>query len=400
MVIKNNDTLFIGLSHIGQVFALSWYKKFKNCSVYDFNKKNILNFKNKKFTIEEPNLVKLKKYANKIEILNQEKDIIKFKNIFFTYDTPLNLINGNPNLKLISKYLKKLLKLKFRKKINLFITSQVYPGFTEEITKQYKKKINIIYMVDTLKMGVASEVFLSPEQLIFGTEKKNLNIIKKIFRNFNSKIYIYTIKEAEFIKMSLNLYLFFSVSYANILDYAARKIGINFSNLLPSLENDKRIGKFAYIKPSLGVSGGHLERDCFYFQKINNLKLSNTIIKKLINFNNFRKKMLKKIILKYKNKKILIVGYSYKDNSMSLVNSVFKDIIYNKKFNIQIFDDRFKIKNSIKKNNIKNFQIFIYNYSNKKNEILIKKIIKNKKKFLINISNKKKFKEINSLNLF
>ena len=65
------------------------------------------------------------------------------------------------------------------------------------------KKINIIYMVDTLKMGVASEVFLSPEQLIFGTEKKNLNIIKKIFRNFNSKIYIYTIKEAEFIKMSL-----------------------------------------------------------------------------------------------------------------------------------------------------------------------------------------------------
>ena len=36
-----NEPLFIGLSHIGQVFSFCWSKKISNCAIFDFDKKNL-----------------------------------------------------------------------------------------------------------------------------------------------------------------------------------------------------------------------------------------------------------------------------------------------------------------------------------------------------------------------
>ena len=124
-------------------------------------------------------------------------------------------------------------------------------------------------MVDTLKMGLAINNFLNPEQLIFGGDEEDKKIIKSIFYNFKCKKYLFNFKEAELIKISINLYLFFSVTYANMLDGLGRENDIEFSKIISSLRNDKRIGNYSYIHPSLGMAGGHLERDSFYFQKIN-----------------------------------------------------------------------------------------------------------------------------------
>ena len=269
VIIKDSSILFLGLTHIGQIYSTSWLKKIGNCSVYDFNKLNLLNFKSKNFTEEEIFLKKIK-LKRKFNYLKKDKEIEKFDIIFFTYDTNLNQINGFPDLSDIKKYLKKLLALKLKKNCYIIITSQVYPGFTDKIFKDLKpeKKINYIYMVDTLRMGDASKSFLKPEQLIFGGDKKYYFFLKKLFNKFECKKYLFSIKEAELIKMAINLYLFFSVSYANLMDNFSRQNNLEFTKILRSLRNDKRIGKFSYICPSLGFSGGHLERDFFYLKQI------------------------------------------------------------------------------------------------------------------------------------
>lgn len=264
-------------------------------------------------------------------------------------------------------------------------------------------------MVDTLKMGNASKSFLKPEQLIFGGEKKNYFFLKKLFNKFKCKKYLFSVKEAELIKMAINLYLFFSVSYANLLDNFSRQNNVEFTKILGSLRNDKRIGKHSYIYPSLGISGGHLERDLFYLKQLNKSKIINKIIKQLFEFNNKRKNILNNEIdkLKIKNLKILIIGLSYKKNSYSITNSIFSNLINNPKYNLKIFDDTFSL-NEIPKNKkiknldfAKNFNLFIYNYSNKKNKIVIEKILKNDhKKLLINISNKEKLIGKNIKNIF
>ena len=409
---KKSNILFLGLTHIGQVYSTSWLTKIGPCAVHDFNKQNLKNFKKNVFTKEEPLLKKFKLIKN-FQYLNSNKDITKFDVIFFTYDTPINKIDGKPNLLNIKKYLQNLLTLKFTKNCSIFITSQVYPGFTEETIKEFKvnKKVKIFYMVDTLKMGQASNNFLYPEQLIFGGDKKNKEIINKLFNKFKCKKYLFSIKEAEIIKISINLYLFFSVSFANIMDNFAKENGIEFSKTLNALKNDKRISKFSYIQPSLGMAGGHLERDFFYFNKLNKNKISSQILSKMFFYNQARKNILEHEIknLKIKKLKILIIGISYKKQSYSTTNSFFSGLLKNKKLDVKIFDDQYDEADSSNRkfikdiNDAKYFNLFIYNYSSVLHAIKLKNLLsREKNKYLINVSfdNKGFFKGKNIINLF
>ena len=50
--------VFLGLTHIGQIYALSWCKKIGMCSVFDFDKKNLENFKKKNLLMKNQILKK------------------------------------------------------------------------------------------------------------------------------------------------------------------------------------------------------------------------------------------------------------------------------------------------------------------------------------------------------
>lgn len=394
--------VFLGLSHIGQVYSISWAKKIGKCSVFDFDKKNLEKFKKKKYTEEENSLNKIKFNKKNLIILDNAKKLEESKVVFFTYDTPINQ-NAIPNLNYIEKYIKKLLNIKFKYKVKIIITSQIYPGYLEYIKKKYlknNKQVELIYMVDTLKMGEAIERFTNPDQLIFGCDKKNKKIILKLFQNFKCKIFFFSIKESELIKVSINLYLYFSVNFANILENFSSELGISFSKIIRSLKTDPRIGKYAYINPSVGVSGGHLERDAFYIRTL--VKNNNTkkIFDNFKNFNSHMKRKLKSKILlftKKRIKKILIVGFSYKKNSFSLVGNIFKPILNDKRFKINVYDSFYpKINFNINqisdlKKGIAQADTVIYNYGKLNDLKIIKKeFSKKNKKNLINISSENK----------
>ena len=255
-------------------------------------------------------------------------------------------------------------------------------------------------MVDTLKMGSAIDRFLFPEQIILGTDFKNKEYLNELFKKFKCKKIFFGVKEAELIKISINLYLYFSVSYSNILDNLSKQIGLNFSKITESLRNDKRIGKYAYINPSVAISGGHLERDLYYLKLIKKSK----IIKKLTNnfqkFNDERKNILLEEIRKKnkkKNLKILILGSSYKENSFSNINSIFQEIIKFRNFKVKFYDSFFDINNlgikNIENNLLKGLNendFIILNYINRKDLVIIKNFFNNKinNRFLLNISSK------------
>jgi nucleotide sugar dehydrogenase len=397
---QTNYPLFVGLSHIGQIYSISWIKKIGPCGVFDFDKATLLNFKKSKFTNEEKKLTNIRFNKKKITFCKNFDDIKNYNIIFFTYDTPLN-DNGHPNVKYIENNLKKILKLKFDRKTTIFFTSQVYPGFTDYIKKKYLKnndQIKLIYMVDTLKMGNAINRFLKPEQLIFGGEKKDNELISRLFKKFSCKKYIKSYKEAELIKISINLYLYFSVNLSNILDDFSKQKGIIFPNILDNLKNDKRIGKYSYVQPSPAISGGHLERDVFFIKKFNKNYLSRKIFSNLENFNEKRKLDLKNFIkklIKKKKVKLLIIGISYKNSSFSLVNTIFKKIIDSKNISSIFYDSYFTKKLNAKLKIVKKLNIglnksdiVLFNYSNDKDLKIIKKkfSIYNKNKFLIDIS--------------
>ena len=402
---KINLPVFFGLSHLGQVFSLCWSKKIGNCYVFDNNKKVLNSFKERKYTLEEPNLDKLK--SNNIKFLKKFEDIKNFKYIFFTHDTPLNIKNGKPELNLIYQNLKKILNLKFQTKTYLIISSQINPELIKNLKKKLiiSKNIKIFYLVDTLKMGESMDKFLNPNQIIIGGEKKEKKNILKLFRKFKSKKYYIGLDEAIITKMAINIYLSFSVTFANIIDDLCRQYGSSYSKIIQSLKNDNRIGHNAYINPSLGFSGGHLERDLFYLNAISNNKIIKQTVKNILSFNNtaINKINVKNLFDKKKIIKTLIVGKSYKENSFSEVNSLFNKL--SKKFKLNYFDDIFfNYKNPEKKlrDLVKKTDLIIYNYSSRKTISRIINLSKKFRKRIINISDKKIYSKNNQnlINLF
>ena len=402
---KINVPLFFGLSHLGQVFSLCWSKKIGNCYVYDNNKKSLSLFKERKYTSEEPNLKKLN--LNKIKFLKKFEDIKNFKYIFFTHDTPLNIKNGKPELKKIYENLEKILNLKFEEKTYLIISSQINPEVINNLKKKIhiSKNIKIFYLVDTLKMGEALDKFLKPDQIIIGGDKYEKKNILKLFKKFKTKKFYVDLNEAIITKMAINIYLSFSVTFANFIDDLCRQYASNYFKIINPLRNDNRIGQNSYINPSLGFSGGHLERDLFYLREISKNKVIKKTITNILNFNDkaINKLKVKNFIKRKKIIKTLIVGKSYKKNSFSEVNSIFNKL--NKKFKLNFYDDIFlKYNNPNKKliELIKKSDLIIYNYSSIETINKILNLSQKNNKVIINIGNKRlnSQKYRNLINLF
>jgi len=315
---NENKPLFCGLTHVGQVFSVGWAEKVGKCAVFDFEKINNENFKNGKVTNEEPRLQEyLKKNIKKIEFCKTPDDIKKFKNIFLTIDTPLKL-NGEPKIDLILKSIDKLKKY-LGKNTNLIITSQVYCGFCDDLKKNIlkeRKDINLIYIAETLIMGNALDRFLNPERIIIGFEKK-IKFLNN-FKKFKCKIFEYTLRQAEMVKIAINLFLFNSVTYANMMDSYCRQFDFKFSDINESIKSDKRIGINSYISPSLGISGGHLERDVYTVIKTCNNPIIKKIFFNLREVNNNRINLLfakfKQLTKKKKYKKFFLIVLSYNIN--------------------------------------------------------------------------------------
>ena len=265
-------------------------------------------------------------------------------------------------------------------------------------------------MAETLVMGNALKRFLEPERLIFGTENK-IQLFKHL-KKFNCPIFILNYRQAEMIKMAINLSLLTSVSYANLLDLYCREYGFKFSSINEPIRLDKRIGVSSYISPSLGISGGHLERDLYSIIKTT----KNPIVKKTFsNFKFLSKKRIDLLInlfdkMKKNNKflKIIWVGPSYKKESFSILNSPyyhFRNYLKNKKMKLYSYDSLFdlekhNVKNVIKKIENKMFDksLVIFNYVNLEDSKKFKKLLKNNKIKAIDIGINKSL-EIKSKNI-
>ena len=77
-------------------------------------------------------------------------------------------------------------------------------------------------------------------------------------------------ESAELTKISINLFLISSVTTTNTITSLCEKIGADWNDIIPSLRMDKRIGRHAYLRSGLGISGGNLERDLQTFKHLAN----------------------------------------------------------------------------------------------------------------------------------
>jgi UDPglucose 6-dehydrogenase len=118
-----------------------------------------------------------------------------------------------------------------------------------------------------------------------------------------------------------------SVTTANTLAELCEQIGADWAEIIPALRLDKRIGQYAYLNPGLGISGGNLERDLVTaISYANQHGTDDSLVKACLANSQRRKNWIWETfknhgISKEQNKRIGILGLTYKENTHSLKNS-------------------------------------------------------------------------------
>ena len=123
------------------------------------------------------------------------------------------------------------------------------------------------------------------------------------------------------------------------------------NEVIPALRLDRRIGQHAYLKPSIRIAGGHIERDLEMFKKLSQQKkIKAKLIKCILKLNTDRFNWVIKIIKQFNLKSgdnICIWGLAYKKDSESTFNAP-SLIIVNvlmEKYNVKVYDPMAKLPN-------------------------------------------------------
>lgn len=364
---------FVGMSHLGLNYAVATASKKFKVICYDENISKINLLKKKISPIFEKNLEKnIRLNFSRLKFTNNISDLKQCDNVYISQDVSTKK-SGESDLITTKKLIDKTIK-NLNKNSNLIILCQVPPGFCRSINWP---KDQLYYQVETLIFGQALERALYPERLIIGSNLKR-TVIKKpylnLLKSFKCPLVQMNYESAELAKISINMYLISTVTTTNILSEVCEKIGGDWKDISESLKLDKRIGKYAYLNPGLGISGGNLERDLYTLNKLQiSNKLNNRFILELKNKSINRKKWILNSLIKIKKKigfkRISILGLAYKEGTHSIKNSPAIYLIKKlPNYKIKVFDP------VVKKINIssKNIEICKNSYNAIKNcDVLI-----------------------------
>ncbi|NQU59386.1 MAG: UDP-glucose/GDP-mannose dehydrogenase family protein [Rhodospirillales bacterium] len=207
------------------------------------------------------------------------------------------------------------------------ILSQVPPGFSRACHRDGKLWF---YQVETLIFGQAVDRALNPERFIIGCadpEQPLPKAYQDFLTAFDCPILPMRYESAELAKIAINCCLVASISVANTLAELCENIGADWSEIVPALKSDKRIGENAYLNPGLGIAGGNLERDMATVIRLSEHASSDASVVKAWKANSEHRKLAAARILEEKvlpgnpDPLIAVWGLAYKEGTHSTKNS-------------------------------------------------------------------------------
>jgi UDPglucose 6-dehydrogenase len=210
----------------------------------------------------------------------------------------------------------------------MVVLSQVPPGYTRALGVLAPERL--YYQVETLVFGQAVERATKPERIIVGCADPTLPLeqgFRAVLEAFGCPILPMRYESAELAKISINCCLVASVSVANMLAELCEQIGADWSEIVPALKLDRRIGSYAYLAPGLGIAGGNLERDLDTVRRLSELHGSDSgLIAAWLRNSRYRRdwplrELQERVLSRVAEPVIGILGVTYKENTHSIKNS-------------------------------------------------------------------------------
>ena len=317
---------FCGMTHLGLNSAVAVAEHGFPVLCFDADKRLIENIGNGSLPVNEPDLdVLFGKNAERLSYSSNAADLTACDVAYIAADVPTD-DQGQSELSSI-RTLIDTVAAHLNDSAILVILCQVPPGFTRELSFA---KQRLYYQVETLIFGRAVERAMYPERYIIGCDDPAAPLphtFNTLLTAFDCLILPMRYESAELAKISINMCLVASVSVANTMAEICEQTGADWSEIVPALKLDRRIGQYSYLKPGLGIAGGNLERDLATILDIGQDKKTHTnVVKAWVSNSNHRKlwasRVLGEIVLpSLKDPHISVWGLSYKENTHSIKNS-------------------------------------------------------------------------------
>ena len=334
----------VGTGYVGIVSGTCFSEFGFNVCCVDKDPEKISNLNKDIVPIYEPgleNLIKKNKSAGRLTFSNDiDGNIKKSDIVFIAVGTPSRRGDGHADLSYVYQAAEQI-----GKKIDgytVVVTKSTVPVGTGLEVKNIIKKVNpnadfdVISNPEFLREGNAIQDFMRPDRVVVGFEsEKAKKIIASLYKPLfliETPILFTDLKTAELIKYSANAFLALKISYINQMADLCEKIGADVHDVAKGIGLDKRIGN-KFLHPGPGYGGSCFPKDTIALVKTANQNNSDiSIIDTVVKYNTKRKsemanKILKKLGNDLTNKKVSILGLSFKPETDDMRDSPSLDII-------------------------------------------------------------------------
>ena len=349
---KNPVIGIVGLGYVGLPLALEFSKIYQTIG-FDTNKNRINQLKKGK---DKTNEIELKHLSRKNLLFSSDiNNLSKCNTYIITVPTPITK-DKKPDLSFLEKASEMVGKYLKKHDVVIF-ESTVYPGVTEDICMPILEKISGLELNKDFFGGY------SPERINPGDKKHRLRNIKKVTSGSTKKSAKYIdnlyksiikagtfmaedIRTAEAAKVIENTQRDINIALMNEFSMVFNKMGLNTHSVLeaartkwnflpfePGLVGGHCIGIDPYYLAHKSILSGHHPEMILSGRKIND-SMSFFVSKKIISLMKSKKMVIKM-------SKILILGFSFKENCPDHRNTKVFDLYQNilkKASKVDIYD--------------------------------------------------------------
>jgi UDPglucose 6-dehydrogenase len=317
---------FAGMTHLGLCSGIAAAAKGFDVTLFDTDRQRIQEISAGRLPVIEPDLKRLlAANQNRITFSADDADLGRADLVYVAPDVATNDA-GESDLDGLRRLLARVTPTIGDKAV-LVILSQVPPGFTRSLGTL---RTPLYYQVETLVFGQAMQRALEPERFIVGAQEPGQPLaapLATFLASFGCPVLTMRYESAELAKISINMCLVASVGVANTMAELCEQIGADWSEILPALKLDRRIGPYSYLAPGLGFAGGNLERDLATVTVLAKTHGTDCGIVEAWVANSAHRKswawqMVQKHVLPLKPQpRIAVLGLAYKENTRSTKNS-------------------------------------------------------------------------------
>ena len=318
---------FAGMTHLGLVSATAVASRGFKTICFDPNAELVANLTKGKLPVLEPDLDDLVAANGDRQVFTSKiADLGQCDVVYIAPDIPTD-DQGRSDTATIHRLIDAVTTVLGPQAV-MVVLSQVEPGFTRAL--KAPDPARRYYQVETLVFGRAVERATEPERYIVGCADPALPLnphFHAVLAAFNCPILPMRYESAELAKISINFCLVSSISVANTLAEVCEEIGADWSEIVPALKLDRRIGQFSYLAPGLGIAGGNLERDLATIQRIGAAHGTDTTVVAAWKSNSLHRRdwaarTIKRLLLdKNPDATVAVWGLAYKENTHSVKNS-------------------------------------------------------------------------------